>query len=99
MVAEHSMDISLGDRMRALFSESEQAVYKQTDRLFLILMAVQWPVAIVLALTVSPRTWAGAVSTIHIHVYAALILGGIFAPWSFIIAAVNATRICEFPDV
>ena len=79
MVAEHSMDISLGDRMRALFSESEQAVYKQTDRLFLILMAVQWPVAIVLALTVSPRTWAGAVSTIHIHVYAALILGGIFA--------------------
>jgi len=79
MVAEYPTDATLGDRVRAFFSEAEHAVYKQTDRLFLILMAVQWPVAIALALLVSPRTWTGATSTIHVHVYAALILGAIFA--------------------
>src|SRR5690606_9809645 len=79
MVAEYPTDATLGDRVRAFFSEAEHAVYKQTDHLFLILMAVQWPVAIALALLVSPRTWTGATSTIHVHVYAALILGAIFA--------------------
>lgn len=79
MLADHSTDLSIGDRVQALFSEAEQAIFKRTDHLFLILMAVQWPVAIAIAMVVSPRTWTGAMSTIHFHVYAAVILGGLFA--------------------
>ena len=45
--------------------------------MFAYLMGVQWLAAIVFALVVSPRTWAGAESQIHVHVWAAVILGGL----------------------
>jgi two-component system sensor histidine kinase/response regulator len=61
----------------ALFHESEQRVFRRTDKLFLILMGLQWIAGIVFALIVSPRAWAGATSSIHVHVYAAIFLGGL----------------------
>jgi two-component system, sensor histidine kinase and response regulator len=45
--------------------------------MFAYLMVGQWLAAIAFALVVSPRTWAGADSQIHVHVWAALILGGL----------------------
>ena len=39
-------------------------------------MSVQWLAAIAITLWISPRTWAGASSQIHPHVWAALFLGG-----------------------
>jgi two-component system sensor histidine kinase/response regulator len=59
-----------------LFRESEQLVYRRTDKLFLILFGLQWIAGIVFALCVSPKAWAGATSSVHIHVYAAIFLGG-----------------------
>src|SRR5688572_11789676 len=59
-----------------LFHAYEDKVYRRTDRLFFILMAVQWLVGIVFAVVISPRTWSGAVSSTHPHVYAAIFLGG-----------------------
>ncbi|HYT92115.1 MAG TPA: histidine kinase dimerization/phospho-acceptor domain-containing protein, partial [Gemmataceae bacterium] len=50
---------------------------RRTDRLFAVLMIVQWVAGILVALWISPRTWAGAVSEIHPHVWAAVLLGGI----------------------
>ncbi|MDT4966785.1 MAG: hypothetical protein QOJ64_1522 [Acidobacteriota bacterium] len=60
----------------ASFREQQQLIYEHTDRLFAGLMAAQWLVAIAIAIWISPKTWAGASSQIHPHVWAALILGG-----------------------
>src|SRR5688500_14196833 len=68
---------SLDSRADAVFHAHQQALYERTDRLFAYLMGAQWLAAIAFALVVSPRTWAGAESQIHVHVWAALILGGL----------------------
>jgi two-component system, sensor histidine kinase and response regulator len=68
---------SLTSRADAVFHAHQQALYEQTDRMFAYLMGAQWLAAIVFALVVSPRSWAGADSQIHVHVWAALILGGL----------------------
>ncbi len=64
-------------RAQALFAEHAQAIFRRTDRLFAGLMAVQWLAAIAAALWVSPRTWAGQYSQVHLHVWAAVLLGGV----------------------
>ena len=60
----------------ALFHAHQQEIYQHTDRLFAYLMVLQWVMGIVFALWVSPRTWSGSASQTHIHVWAALLLGG-----------------------
>src|SRR5256714_5698043 len=44
--------------------------------MFVGLMGLQWIIGIVFALWISPRVWYGTVSYIHLHVWAALFLGG-----------------------
>lgn len=47
-------------------------------------MLFQWVACIVMALVVSPRTWDGATSQVHIHVWAAILIGGaisLFPVW------------------
>jgi two-component system sensor histidine kinase/response regulator len=60
-----------------LFREARQATYRRIDRLFAGLMAVQWVAGVLTAVLVSPKAWEGSESHTHIHVWAALILGGI----------------------
>ena len=59
-----------------LFAAYQEQIYRRTDRLFAFLMAGQWIAGIVFALIVAPRTWVGAASSTHVHVYAAVFLGG-----------------------
>lgn len=63
-------------RTNALFHEHLLAVYRRTDRLFAGLMVVQWLGGLAAAYWISPRAWAGASSTPHIHLWAAGVLGG-----------------------
>src|SRR5437763_17153844 len=63
-------------RMQHLVTEQQQAIYKRTDRMFAGLMAIQWLAGIAAALWISPKTWAGSYSQTHIHVWAAVFLGG-----------------------
>lgn len=63
-------------RADELFCESQQALWRSTDRWFARLMIFQWVAAIVVALTVSPRTWAGVQSNVHPHVWLAVLMGG-----------------------
>lgn len=60
-----------------LFAAAQQQNFGRTDRLFGSLMVVQWAFAILIAFTISPRTWAGNQSSTHVHVYAALLVGGL----------------------
>jgi signal transduction histidine kinase len=60
----------------ALFHAAQQEIYRRTDRMFACLMGVQWLAGILFALYVSPVAWFGAVSRTHVHVWAAVVLGG-----------------------
>jgi PAS domain S-box-containing protein len=61
----------------ALFAEHANRIHRQTDRLFASLMFWQWIVGIGVAVVVSPRAWAGTDWSVHPHVYAAILLGGL----------------------
>ncbi|HEY2842627.1 MAG TPA: hypothetical protein VGJ09_03215, partial [Bryobacteraceae bacterium] len=67
---------TLEPRIRALLAEHEDQVAAGTSRLFAILMPLQWMAAIAVTLWISPRTWAGTESSMHPHVWLALVLGG-----------------------
>ncbi len=59
-----------------LWSEHRKEICRHSDYLFLVLMIVQWLGGILVALWVSPQTWIGATPHIHMHVWAAIFLGG-----------------------
>jgi PAS domain S-box-containing protein len=44
--------------------------------MFVVLLGLQWLTGIVFALLISPRAWYGTISQTHLHVWAALFLGG-----------------------
>jgi PAS domain S-box-containing protein len=72
------------ERAEELFQQHRRQIFRQTDQLFAKLMLFQWVACIVIALVVSPRTWAGGSSQIHIHVWAAVLIGGaisLFPVW------------------
>jgi two-component system sensor histidine kinase/response regulator len=59
-----------------LFAEYQQNIHRRTDRLFALLMVLQWIAGIIFAVWVSPLAWYGTLSRTHIHVWAAVFLGG-----------------------
>jgi len=67
---------AIGRRADALFREHRLAIDRRTDRLFAALLGFQWLAAMLVALLVSPRAWAGGDSQVDIHIRAALLLGG-----------------------
>ena len=79
-----TLTLDTAKRSDALFTEHQQAIYRHTDRLFAWLMVFQWVGGIITAILVTPRTWVWQSSQIHIHVWAALLLGGalnLFPAW------------------
>lgn len=66
-------------RAQCLFHEDYDKVLCRTDRLFARLMVFQWFAAIAAALLFSPRAWAGVTSATHLHVWAAIFVGGLIS--------------------
>jgi PAS domain S-box-containing protein len=78
------MPEATSDRAEELFQQHRRQIFRQTDHLFARLMLFQWVACIAIALLVSPRTWEGGSSQIHIHVWAAILIGGaisLFPVW------------------
>jgi signal transduction histidine kinase len=73
-------------RPDALFDEYQREIYRRTDRLFAGLMGFQWIAGIVFALWVSPLAWSGSASRIHLHVWAAIVLGGVLSLFPAVLA-------------
>ena len=72
------------ERADELFEQHRQEIVRNTDRLFGRLMFFQWIAGILIAIFVAPLTWTGQSSQIHMHVWAAIFLGGaisIFPIW------------------
>ncbi|MGE0786316.1 MAG: sensor histidine kinase [Sandaracinaceae bacterium] len=59
----------------ALFAREYERITRRTDRMFMWLIVAQWAAAIVLSLTLSPRSWSGATSSPHVHVAGAIAVG------------------------
>ena len=59
-------------------------LYQSTDRLFVVLLAMQWALAISISVFLEPYSWSGRVRTINTHLEMAIVLGGfltIFPIW------------------
>ena len=72
----HSPNNATAARTLELFQQAQGAVTIHTDRLFARLMVWQWAAGVVAAVLIAPRTWSGTQSQIHLHVLAAIFLGG-----------------------
>jgi two-component system, sensor histidine kinase and response regulator len=81
----HSQE-TIAKRTATLFAEALGEIHRRTDRLFAVLMVVQWLAGIVAALWLSPKTWIGTANQTHAHVLAAIFLGGAIAGFPVFLA-------------
>jgi two-component system sensor histidine kinase/response regulator len=77
-------------RANELFRQYQHDIHRRTDRLFAVLMVIQWVAGIAFALLVSPLAWEGATSRTHLHVWAAVVLGGIISLFPAVLGLVRA---------
>jgi signal transduction histidine kinase/ActR/RegA family two-component response regulator len=75
-----------------LFHEHQQSIFKRTDQMFAALMAIQWLAGVAAAYWITPQTWAGATSQTHLHVWAALFLGGAISSLPILLALTQPGR-------
>jgi two-component system sensor histidine kinase/response regulator len=75
-----------------LFHAHQQAIYERTDRMFARLMGAQWIAGILFALWISPFAWYGRASTTHVHVWAAVFLGGAISLFPALLALFRPGR-------
>src|SRR5579862_9245029 len=68
--------MNLDTRTSELFQRHRLDTCRRTDFLFGWLLPLQWLAALGVAVWISPFAWAGVESQVHVHVWAALILGG-----------------------
>ncbi|MHB8637649.1 MAG: response regulator [Fimbriimonadaceae bacterium] len=62
-------------RSDAIFDQQMNVIHRRADRMFCVLMLLQWIGGIVAALLISPKTYAGPTASTHPHVVAAVVLG------------------------
>ena len=67
------------ERAESLYAERLRGGYIRADRLFAALLPAQWVAAVAFAVWLSPLTWAGDSASVHVHVWAAVALGGLMA--------------------
>ena len=79
-------------RARELMAQHQSDAYRQTSHLFAVLLTAQWLVAIAAAVWLSPRTWIGATSRVHIHVWLAVFLGGAITALPVVLAITRPTE-------
>ncbi len=77
---------------RQLSARHQHETYCRTDRLFAGLMVCQWLAGIGAALGISPRTWNGTESQTHVHVWAAVLIGGAITSLPVLLAILRPGR-------
>src|SRR3989344_4260010 len=63
------------EQAEQLFEMQRQAIFRRTDRVFAILMVLQYLAGIFVAFVISPRSWTGAEAAVHLHIWMAIGLG------------------------
>jgi two-component system sensor histidine kinase/response regulator len=87
--AESMLNDSQAARAEFLFGASRLANYRRIDRLFAGLMCFQWLAGVVAALVISPHAWAGTAVHVHMHVWAAIFLGGAITVFPVLLATLR----------
>jgi two-component system sensor histidine kinase/response regulator len=64
-------------RTDQLLAAHRRLIFQRTDRLFAALLLAQWLVGITFTWYFTPLTWTGPVSSVHPHVWSAVLLGGL----------------------
>lgn len=64
------------EKAERFLAEQADDLHRRIDRIFAVLLLVQWAFAIGLALFLSPYAWQGKTRAVHLHVYLAVFLGG-----------------------
>lgn len=80
-------DVTLkNERAKAFYKKHQRAVYLRADRIFSILMPIQWIAVIIAVIFISPYSWKGSENSIHPHIWEAILLGGLitFLPIFFV---------------
>jgi len=79
-------DIKVDRLAEDLFTNHQQSIFRHTDRMFAVLMALQFLGGIAAAFWFSPKTWFGAYSSVHNNVWAAIFLGGLVSIFPIFLA-------------
>lgn len=82
----------IGREADRILKEQQQRIYRQTDRMFAGLMILQWLGGIIAALVISPSTWIGQTNQVHLHVWAAVVLGGLISAMPITLALLYPGR-------
>ena len=69
--------LSISERAKTLLFLHRQDISRHTDKIFCVLMMVQWILGIAAAVWITPHTWIGAQYLVHVHLLAAIFLGGL----------------------
>src|ERR1041384_7410908 len=83
---ESDIGVATAQRADELFREQQHSIHLQADGMFAWLMVFQWLGGILAAMVVSPRTWEGTISHVHVHVWAAAVLGGAISAFPIALA-------------
>ena len=68
-------------RSATIFRADLTQIVHRTDRMFFWLLLAQWASAVLIAAVWSPRTWIAQYWSVHKHIFAAAVLGGLFAAY------------------
>jgi signal transduction histidine kinase/DNA-binding NarL/FixJ family response regulator/HPt (histidine-containing phosphotransfer) domain-containing protein len=60
-----------------IFTAHMRQLHQRIDRMFVVLMFVQWAFAVLCAVWLSPFTWEGTQWSVHPHVWLAVLIGGL----------------------
>lgn len=64
-------------RTMQLFEVQKAELFRRTDSLFLKLLIFEWVCLVGVAAVVSPKTWVGTTSSIHPHIWTAIVVGAL----------------------
>src|SRR5262245_12981900 len=78
-------------RADQLFDDMRRQTFVETDRLFALLMALQWVFGVVLALVAAPRAWTGSPSP-HDYLWTAILMGGAISALPIALAVARPGR-------
>ncbi|QDU58756.1 response regulator [Aeoliella mucimassa] len=82
----------LSPSVQLKLADQFKSIHIRTDRMFAVLMLLQWVGGIAMALIVSPHTWIGAKSELHPHVAMAVFGGFVLASMPIALAIFHPGR-------
>jgi signal transduction histidine kinase len=77
---------AVSNRTAEIFSQHQLELHKRIDRMFASLMIFQWLAGICAAIWISPKTWIGTENKVHLHVWAAIFIGGAITSFPVMLA-------------